>query len=584
MAGSGSSWHKVPAGPLAGEQVFIPVALKGTLTEKQIAQQLAGGYGGWLNELPPGPLRAVRLSPPFHPSELTPYLKEVPLVVTQADGDHAVKKGQMQGVLAVVDTPFGHSIVHVLSGKALLYVGNKGKPTAQSEQQALMMMNTLNMLVPHWDTSDPEALSDGERAALKLAEGSPVGKFKVSKWVEGEGASAKKKPAPNDAAYETAQAMPAPEEAATSAPQEVEQPVPELAPAPLMIDEDEAAAMAAAPDAAALLVAIQVMPNVVDEQNKKAVEAEVVGSFALHPDLGGHGWTLTHVASGYPMATGFKTKEDAQEGLKLAAAAKVDWDYSDKKTLMANKTNFKKAGDLGKQLRALAEASTKPKPVKVEPPPWKPKGSVKNFPTLAAHEQAIQAAYKGGEGFVRGTALTKTTQKAIASYQNGGYGAINEALWGKGTGDAATKATVMKQIEQLDEAMSLSQVPFNMVVVRSQGQGSPLYQQMSVLEVGDIYETPAFDSSSINHNNTWGGGQVRVHYRLPKGAKAMFMNALSQSPNAPGYQSKHPSEHECLLARNSRWKLVGKEVDEQGRIQVTVELVEQVKPQKGAGK
>lgn len=581
MAGAASSWHKVPAGPLVGEQVFIPSALKGSLTAAQIEQQLAGGYGGWLNELPPGPLKPAPADPPFHPSTLTPILKAVPLVVTQADGDHAVKPGQIQGALAVVDTPFGHSIVHVPTGKALLYVGNKGKPTAETQQQAQMMMSTLNVLHADWGTSDPDTLSPAELACLTMAEGSPLGKFKTSKWVQGEGASDKKQPAPNDLAYEEALTEPEVEGDTGAAATSLDIPT-DAPPPPVMLDDDEAAALAVAPDPAPPLVTIQAMPNVFDETHKQPIEAEVHGPFALHPDVCGHGWTLTHVASGYPMATGFKTKTDAQQGLQLAAASDVDWGYTDKKGLMADKPNFQKSATLGTQLRKLAEESTKPKVVQVAPPSWKPKGSMKSFPTLKAHEQAIKAAYSAGEGFVRGTALSKTAQQAIASYQNGGYGEINGLLWGKG-GTAGAKAATLKKIEALDQAMSLSSVPFNMEVVRSHAKGSALYQQMSVLEVGDLYQTPAYDSASVNANNEWGGGQVRVIYRLPKGAKAFFMNALAHSPNAPGYKSSHAGEYECLIARNSTWKLVGKEVDTSGRIRVTVELVEQIKPEKGAG-
>lgn len=249
--------------------------------------------------------------------------------------------------------------------------------------------------------------------------------------------------------------------------------------------------------------------------------------------------------------------------------------------MQANKQNFKLAAELGNMLRKLAEESTKPKALTVAPPAWKPKGGVPTFPTLESHERAIRKAYSEGQGFVRGTVLTKTTLQAIASYQNGGFEAINSVLWNGGVSAPGASPTVVKRIGELDKAMSLSSVPFNIEVVRSKGQGSALWHDMNILNVGDVYTTPAFDSASVNKNNNWGGGGVRVFYRLPKGAKAIFMNALSASENAIHYNSTHPGEYECLIARNSSWRVVGKEVDGQGKITVTVELVAQNKPEKG---
>ena len=101
MAGNTSSWHKVSAGPLAGEVVFVPPQLTKGLEQGTIAAQFAGGYGGWLNELPTGPLVTPMQQPPAF-KDGQAVLKELPLVTTQVDGDHAVKKGLVMGPLAVV--------------------------------------------------------------------------------------------------------------------------------------------------------------------------------------------------------------------------------------------------------------------------------------------------------------------------------------------------------------------------------------------------------------------------------------------------------------------------------------------------
>ena len=114
-----------------------------------------------------------------------------------------------------------------------------------------------------------------------------------------------------------------------------------------------------------------------------------------------------------------------------------------------------------------------------------------------------------------------------------------------------------------------------MTVVRSHSANSPLYTLMAKLNVGDDYECPGYDSASINKNNTWGGGNVKVMYRVPKGTKAIFMNSLNKSATAASYHSSCPSEYECLFARNSRWKVVGKEVSSNGNIVATVELISQ---------
>lgn len=567
MAGNSSSWHKVDSGPLVGEVVFVPPKVVGGLEHGAMQEQFAGGYGGWLNELPTGPLvTEMQQSPAFKEGQAV--LKELPLVVQQVDGDHAVKKGTVQGPLAVVDTPFGHSIIHVTSGKALLYASDgalgKPKPTEASKALATQMMLTLNTL-HDWSAESPSGLSQNGALLAASAESSKLGKFKVSHWVKGEGVKDKKQPAPNESSYQAALATLAVKQEADA----------EEALHALWAN-NAAQRRQSGEEEAWSISQVALMPNVVDEAGKvtKPVPMSPDGNFALEANTP-HSWTLYHAPSGYPMAAGFISSAAAKSAL-AAVDEGIDWSHTSKEELFANKSNFAAVVAANKALQQAAIKSTQPAEMDAPAPAWEPAGGVANYPSLQAHEAALKQAYQNQMGFVRDTTLKQAQMKAVHAYQNGAFGAINAALW-KGA-VATAHATTQGQIKNLDYVMSLSSVPENMVVIRSQSSYHPLYAQMATLGVGDEYQTPAYDSASINLNNGWGGGAVKVNYRLPKGAKAFFMNALPHSPNAKGYKSIYEGEHECLIARNSRWKVVGKTVDGEGRIEVTVELVGQVKP------
>ena len=323
---------------------------------------------------------------------------------------------------------------------------------------------------------------------------------------------------------------------------------------------------------------LQMLPDVWEEHPKVAVSAEIHGPFAVYKDITGIGYTLGHVASQYPMATGFATKDDAIEASKQAAASSVDWSYSNKTELKANATNFKAAAALGTKLKQAAQRSSQPKVESTAAPAWTPPGGEATFASLTAHEQAIHAAYTAGESFTTQTPLPAVTLQSVAAYQDGKYDPINKSLWKK----TPPTASIARHIANVDRVMAASSVPFNMTVVRSQGAQHPLYTLIANLKVGDDYECPGYDSASINKNNNWGGGNVKVIYRVPQGTKAIFMNSLNKSTTAAGYKSSCPSEYECLFARNSRWNVVGKEVSNTGTIVATVELISQDNPMETA--
>jgi hypothetical protein len=111
-------------------------------------------------------------------------------------------------------------------------------------------------------------------------------------------------------------------------------------------------------------------------------------------------------------------------------------------------------------------------------------------------------------------------------------------------------AAIKAKINAIDVAMGNSSVPINLIAVRSQSSSHPLYALAKQLNVGDSYVAKGFDSASVNTNNSWGGGSVKVVYRVPKGAQGIYLNAN----HATGLSN----EQELLFPRNAAWKVVGK--------------------------
>ena len=222
---------------------------------------------------------------------------------------------------------------------------------------------------------------------------------------------------------------------------------------------------------------LQMLPDVWEEHPKVEVTAEIHGPFAVYKDIKGIGYTLGHVASQYPMATGFATKDDAVAASQEAAASSVDWSYSNKTELKANAKNFKAAAALGTKLKQAAQRSRQPKVESTAAPAWTPPGGEATFASLTAHEQAIHAAYSAGEGFTTQTPLPAVALQSVAAYQDGKYQPMNDSLWHN------TKPTpsIASHIANLDRVMAVASVPFNMTVVRSHSANSPLYTLMAKL-------------------------------------------------------------------------------------------------------
>ena len=254
------------------------------------------------------------------------------------------------------------------------------------------------------------------------------------------------------------------------------------------------------------------LPDVWEEHPKVAVQAEVHGPFAVYTDINGIGYTLGHVASQYPMATGFATKADAVAASTEAAASSVDWSYGTKTELKANAKNFKAAATLGTKLKQAAQRSTQPKAESTTAPAWTPTGGEATFASLTAHEQAIHAAYTAGQCFTTPTPLPAPALQAVAAYQDGAYNPINDSLWE----NKPLTPSLAAQVASVDTVMAAAATPFNMTVIRSQGASHPLYTLMAKLTVGDDYVCPGYDSASINKNNTGAAATSRWSTACPK--------------------------------------------------------------------
>ena len=94
---------------------------------------------------------------------------------------------------------------------------------------------------------------------------------------------------------------------------------------------------------------LQMLPDVWEEHPKVEVSAEIHGPFAVYKDITGIGYTLGHVASRYPMATGFATKDDAIEASKQAAASSIDWSYSNENRAESQRHELQSRGRAGDQ-------------------------------------------------------------------------------------------------------------------------------------------------------------------------------------------------------------------------------------------
>jgi hypothetical protein len=168
---------------------------------------------------------------------------------------------------------------------------------------------------------------------------------------------------------------------------------------------------------------------------------------------------------------------------------------------------------------------------------------------------------------------TYSEEKALEYYVSGELaGELNHYLWtGKKDGSYLVhfdEETLLASRDYLDHLIARSPVPFNVVAKRQANKDHSLYGLAEKLQVGDIYASKGYDSTSLNMGLQFighdGGGEgVTITYRVPKGAKALFVPSLM--PDDPF------NEAELLFARGLKWRVVSKTSSGYKNLQLTVE-------------
>jgi hypothetical protein len=133
---------------------------------------------------------------------------------------------------------------------------------------------------------------------------------------------------------------------------------------------------------------------------------------------------------------------------------------------------------------------------------------------------------------------------ALEYYRSYGYKKINEFLTGVKDQKIVDRSTIAK-INLLDELMKHTELPHDMILYR----GVHRFRALEKLKVGGVLENSSFISTSIDpmvaaNFNSEHVFVIRVH----KGTKGFYMNAFNAFD--------HADEHEVLLPRNTRFRVI----------------------------
>lgn len=202
MAGHASNWFKSSSGSAKGKVFISNTAIKqfyGMTSGAQVAD-----YKQYLHSienkpwaadvlaelaaastLPGGQAKFKAPAEQSNPPSIGPTpVEKGQITVTQTNGKQVTKEAITQGNLAVVETPYGHAVVHKPSGKALLYIdGDKQQvynnfkkkyttqsaPSPTSESAAVALMESLNGASGSWSREEVEAMGPNAQAALTAA-------------------------------------------------------------------------------------------------------------------------------------------------------------------------------------------------------------------------------------------------------------------------------------------------------------------------------------------------------------------------------------------------------------------------------
>lgn len=253
------------------------------------------------------------------------------------------------------------------------------------------------------------------------------------------------------------------------------------------------------------------------------------------------------------------------------------------------------AGLTASQGEPLPEPTPKPKKAKAAPAPTPGNGAAgvpeptSTWATDPGSVSVIEAQKGGVYSYGSGTeaqyiqayqaanpdfAMTWEEQSALSDYQASGYQALNKSLWklNRAKNGKMSVASTTKAARLMELSKKLSS-PFDFTSTRAVRTGHALHAWAQSVGVGDMYVNKGFDSSSLNPDISPidGTGQLgtRVRFRVPKGAKGIYMNGV------PGYPSSHKSEVEWLVPANSSWLVSSRTVGADGVIEVVVDLVDQ---------
>jgi hypothetical protein len=159
-------------------------------------------------------------------------------------------------------------------------------------------------------------------------------------------------------------------------------------------------------------------------------------------------------------------------------------------------------------------------------------------------------AYDNFSGSVlQATQLSPGERSALSDYTGEDYITINRSLLEERSPGPKTDA----KIKNIDSALARSSTPEDMVVTRDLttervgGHGSSLVDGLrnGTIEPGAVISYKGYSSTTASKSFRAEKEVLRIQILVPKGSKALPLQALSESPN----------EREILLPRNSKFKI-----------------------------
>ena len=170
--------------------------------------------------------------------------------------------------------------------------------------------------------------------------------------------------------------------------------------------------------------------------------------------------------------------------------------------------------------------------------------------------------------------LTTAEEISIYDYAGDGYKPINSALWATGgdvskidpnlTTDEGDR--VVDEIRHIDSALAKGDLKQNIIVYR--GDQGDIFDGLSALEIkhmmkGAIITNYGYSSASISEKSaTAKAYQYNIKVKAGKGKGAFIRN-----------QSPHYTEHEFLIRRNARLKVLDAYERPNGQIVVDMEML-----------